>query len=243
MSNNENMGPRCPKCQSGMILLNYNLWVDDGKRSRHKATCLECEYELTLDSTPADFNAFFAPSPATGQPSQNDLHKAAELLDFMYDKWENGDPSFSESGDSLGNAFQLGDKEDEIIAVLNRLFPRHEAASASPSSDLSPEVEKRIAEIKEREGKASKGTWFWRKCYEMGSGVKKWAIKSPESEANGRVIGVRGTMAHDYFTPAEEWNADPNNQFIIHSRADIPFLLEQIESLRRRLAQQPEKTR
>jgi hypothetical protein len=56
--------PRCPKCQSGMILLNYNLWVDDGRRSRHKATCLDCEYEPTLDSTPADFAQFFAPAPA-----------------------------------------------------------------------------------------------------------------------------------------------------------------------------------
>lgn len=54
---------------------------------------------------------------------QKDLELAAELLEEMYDKWENGDPATTEDGDSLGNAFQLGDREDVIIDVLNRLFP------------------------------------------------------------------------------------------------------------------------
>lgn len=70
-----------------------------------------------------------------------DLRLAAELLEFMYDKWENGDPSFSESGDSLGNAFQLGDREDEIISVLNRLFPRR-PLPAPPSEANGPTEEK-----------------------------------------------------------------------------------------------------
>jgi len=61
-----------------------------------------------------------------------DLEKAAELLEFMYDKWENGDPAFSDSDDSLGNALHLGDKEDEIIDVLNKLFPRTPPVAAQP---------------------------------------------------------------------------------------------------------------
>lgn len=68
--------PHCPRCQSGFILLNYNLWVDDGKRSRHKATCQECEYELTLDSTLSDFLEFFAAAPAEDARPTNQLIEA-----------------------------------------------------------------------------------------------------------------------------------------------------------------------
>jgi hypothetical protein len=60
--------PRCPKCGSKFIVLGYNVWVDDGERSQHNAMCRECEYELTYKSTPADFQAFFAPAPAQEPP-------------------------------------------------------------------------------------------------------------------------------------------------------------------------------
>jgi hypothetical protein len=35
------------------------LYIADGKRSVHKATCQGCEYGTGLNSTPADFAQFF----------------------------------------------------------------------------------------------------------------------------------------------------------------------------------------
>lgn len=98
---------------------------------------------------------------------------------------------------------------------------------------MTPE---RLKEIEERCKKASAGPWFWRKCYEIGSGERHWALKSPESEANKRVIGIHGTLSFDHFTPPEKWNKDPNNQFIAHARTDIPDLLAEV----RRLAARPQ---
>lgn len=57
-----------------------------------------------------DFTKFFFPAPAGGERLQ-DLEKAAALLDDFYAKWERRLDS-------------VGDKEEEIIAVLNRLFPQ-----------------------------------------------------------------------------------------------------------------------
>lgn len=70
--------------------------------------------------------------------SRGQLWQAAELLEQMYDKWENGDPSFSESGDSLGQAFQLGDLEDKIIDVLNKLFPAPTSVLQRSQTDYDP---------------------------------------------------------------------------------------------------------
>jgi hypothetical protein len=67
----------------------------------------------------------------TESARQKDLELAAELLDEMYSKWENGAPCTSESDDDIGNAFRLGDREDVIIEVLNRLFPQTTKAQTS----------------------------------------------------------------------------------------------------------------
>jgi len=96
-------------------------------------------------------------------------------------------------------------------------------------------IDKRLEEIRERAEKATKGPWFWRKCYEIGR--RHWALKSPESEAEGRVVGIMGTLAFDDFTPPEKWHADPNNQFIAHSREDIPYLLRELAEVSAKLAE------
>lgn len=95
--------------------------------------------------------------------------------------------------------------------------------------------DQKLSEIRDRESKATKGPWFWRKCYEMGSGARHWALKSPESEAANRVIGVKGTLSFDSCTPPGKWHADPDNQFIAHARADIPYLLSALDSERERV--------
>jgi len=73
-----------------------------------------------------------------GDDELADLKQAAQLLSDFYDKWENGAPCYEdpeECAGSLGQAVQLGDMEDQIIVVLNRLFPRTpEAAPALASS-------------------------------------------------------------------------------------------------------------
>lgn len=91
-------------------------------------------------------------------------------------------------------------------------------------ADRVPEEE--LKAIRERAEKATEGPWFWRQAYELYDGFH-WALHSPESEANNRVIGLK-TVAFDHFSTEAEWQADPDVQFIAHARTDIPTLLAEL---------------
>lgn len=66
--------PKCPKCQSIFINIEYNVFVADGVRPIHRATCRECEYELTYKHKIADFEEFFTALPEA-QPTNKEEPK------------------------------------------------------------------------------------------------------------------------------------------------------------------------
>src|SRR6476660_1211204 len=117
----------CPFCGAAVAMR-------DTEDNANYIECTKCgastnlQYSVKEDARPdlIEWNKRTLAGPQNGQGCERIelLEKAAAFLEMMYDKWENGDPSFSESGDSLGNAFQLGSYEDQIIDVLNKLFPR-----------------------------------------------------------------------------------------------------------------------
>ena len=92
--------------------------------------------------------------------------------------------------------------------------------------------------IEQRAKKAPAGPWFWRKCYQLSTYegmIRLWALKNAESEKEGRVVSIRGGLAWDSFTPPAEWDADPTNDFIAHSRTDIPALCDAVRDLAKRV--------
>ena len=108
---------------------------------------------------------------------------------------------------------------------------------------MAPLTEKRLSEIRERESKATKGPWNWRESEEYGREPQVWADHYP----NGELAATEGSRGwsicktrpksltkHSVLWPLpfgeHGWE---DGQFIAHARQDIPYLLEQIESLRR----------
>lgn len=82
---------------------------------------------------------------------------------------------------------------------------------------------KQLEEAEARERVTPRGPWKWKKCYEMGDGGVHWAIESPESAAEKRVIGIKGTLALDDYSPEEHWQQIPENRFIATVRTDAPL--------------------
>lgn len=80
--------------------------------------------------------------------------------------------------------------------------------------------EKRLAEIREREAKATKGPWLWDgdvTSYDEENDAP-WLVS--EGEKQILTGGIKATSKADV-------------DFIAHARTDIPFLLAQLEAARR----------
>lgn len=103
---------------------------------------------------------------------------------------------------------------------------------AAPSADMEQVDEKRLAEIRERESKATKGPWFFASHYDPQIEMLVSAELANDEHDNDPVL-MRGYTAPDSLIEA-------NWEFVQNARQDIPYLLayivgllEQIESLRR----------
>lgn len=97
--------------------------------------------------------------------------------------------------------------------------PKEPAKSKPEDVQLDVELEKRIAEIRERESKATKGPWTVRldtckTCHENGKEGEYDILQVPS--------GYHAML-----------DLKEDAEFIAHARADIPFLLEQLALLRR----------
>lgn len=92
-------------------------------------------------------------------------------------------------------------------------------------SPLSPEEQKRLAEIQERAEKATPGPWDGT----MGEITQHWSLLETQDKC-ATVVGMftnnRGYLSHDSLILSNE-DAD----FIAHARSDIPALLAIIRRL------------
>jgi hypothetical protein len=91
--------------------------------------------------------------------------------------------------------------------------------------------DKRLAEIRERESKATKGPWaVWQ--------VSRTIIECEDGSPISSMTLGANYQPHEYQDKLKQMEA--NAEFSAHARADIPYLLEQIESLRRPTTEQAE---
>lgn len=90
----------------------------------------------------------------------------------------------------------------------------------------------RLQEIEARYQSLDPGPWAWRQCYEIGNRVH-WALESPASSAEGRVVSYLAVLHHCYPKSfGESVEDDRYLAFIAHSRDDIEWLCQQLHALR-----------
>jgi hypothetical protein len=108
------------------------------------------------------------------------------------------------------------------------------------------DTEKRIAEIRDRAEKATAGPWCWEQVGEKENGfIIGMAIDSDGNPASGLIETSRYDDDADvfvdcYFEHVQVCESGhscvySNADFVAHSREDIPFLLAEVEKLRKEL--------
>lgn len=88
----------------------------------------------------------------------------------------------------------------------------------------------RLQGIEERCQRLDPGPWAWRQCYEIGNRVH-WALESPKSAADGKVVSYLAVLRHCYpKSSGESVEDDPYLSFIAHSRDDIVWLCQRVRA-------------
>lgn len=88
----------------------------------------------------------------------------------------------------------------------------------------------RLQEIEARYQSLDPGPWAWRQGYGIGNRMH-WALESPTSAADGRVVSYLTVLHHCYPESfGESVEDDPYLRFIAHSRDDIEWLCQQLHA-------------
>ncbi len=111
------------------------------------------------------------------------------------------------------------------------------------------DIEKRLAEIRGREAKATEGPWAIEGCGEKGEGAYMIGVvfRADDEDAINQLSGVLpiwegedACVEIEYYREEliaecdfSNRDAGSNSYFIAHARMDIPFLLAQLEAARR----------
>lgn len=156
--------------------------------------------------------------PPTSQRMEQDM-TAEDMLREMEAKQSIGQRIASEF---TNGASQIMFDDDRVL--LATMIDKEIALRAKPAA-MDGDVEARIAQIKAREAKATKGPWTRfasDEIYRDGDRLV-WT-------ARGRGYGTIAEASG--YHPEASFNAD----FIAASRADVPYLVAQVESLRAAVA-------
>lgn len=91
-----------------------------------------------------------------------------------------------------------------------------------------------LQEIEARCQHLDPGPWAWRQGYEIGNRVH-WALESPKSAAEGRVVSYLAVLRHCYPNSLGEYSGepvedDPYLDFMARSRDDIEWLCQQLRA-------------
>lgn len=152
--------------------------------------------------------------------------------------------------DVLLNGEEGAAKQASLCDIVAQVS--HEGIQIKRPAPVAPLDEKRLAEIRERESKATPGYWTWIEHSELLNEPRVWSwhypdgTEVPETDIRRRPRGwsicrtrERSLTEHGALWPFKFGeNGENDGEFIAHARADIPYLLEQIESLRRGGAQE-----
>lgn len=88
----------------------------------------------------------------------------------------------------------------------------------------------RLQEIEARYLALDPGPWVWRQCYEIGDRVH-WALESPVSAAEGRVVSYLAVLHHCYpKILGESVEDDKYLDFMARSRDDIEWLCQELRA-------------
>lgn len=88
----------------------------------------------------------------------------------------------------------------------------------------------RLQEIETRYQALDPGPWTWRQCYGIGS-REHWALESPKSAADGKVVSYLAVLHHCYpKSLGESVEDDEYLDFMARSRDDIEWLCQQLRA-------------
>lgn len=96
--------------------------------------------------------------------------------------------------------------------------------------ELTPE---QLSDIEQRHAAATPGPWAWSLCYQVeGPEDMHWALESPQSAAEGKVINHRLVLTATCPTfCGDPFDDDPDMRLLAHSWEDIKNLLATVKSL------------